>query len=68
MGEPTVSLEATPEEEGYRLNKSPGVGMSSLHAGEPTAEVCGRDTKHRDTQGSAPRANAKRGEKGHRQS
>jgi hypothetical protein len=35
LGEPGVSLSETPEEQGYRLTKSPGVGSQLPAASEP---------------------------------
>jgi hypothetical protein len=35
LGEPLVSLSQTPEEQGYRLTKSPGAGRQLPVASEP---------------------------------
>jgi len=35
LGEPTVSLSELPEEQGYRLTKSPGVGGELPTTNEP---------------------------------
>ena len=39
LGEPAVSLLETPEEEGYRLPKSPGGGRELPAAREPEGET-----------------------------
>ena len=39
LGEPPVSLSLLPEEEGYRLTKSPGVGRELPLPSEPAGET-----------------------------
>ena len=51
LGEPVVSLDRTPEEQGYRLTKSPGAGGELPATSEPrggtqtegAAKVLGRE-------------------------
>lgn len=38
LGEPPVSLSTLPEEQGYRLTKSPGVGRELPATNEPVRE------------------------------
>jgi hypothetical protein len=66
LGEPGVSLSEVPEEQGYRLTKSPGVGRELPLANEPHGtqteeadKVLGSERKRSDprgTQGSRSRA------------
>ena len=45
MGEPAVSLLSPPEEQGYRLTKSPGVGGELPAANEPLREHKSKGTQ-----------------------
>lgn len=60
LGEPPVSLSLLPEEEGYRLTKSPGVGRELPLPSEPAGEtqikeadkVLGSERKRSDPRGT----------------
>ena len=59
LGEPTVSLSQLPEEEGYRLTKSPGVegklpSLTEPHGtqSEEAAKVLGSERKRSDPRGT----------------
>jgi hypothetical protein len=45
LGEPRVSLSEVPEEQGYRLNKSPGAGSQLPAVSEP---LCGTQMEGAD--------------------
>ena len=58
LGEPPISLSPLPEEEGYRLTKSPGVSGELLTAHEPEGtqmeeadRVLGSERKRSDLRG-----------------
>src|SRR5262245_35839980 len=53
LGEPAVSLVSPPEEQGYRLTKSPGVGGELPAANEPLREHKSREqTRYWEASGS----------------
>jgi hypothetical protein len=53
LGEPPVSLSDAPEEQGYRLTKSPGVGRELPRPNEPVREHKGRkQTRYGEASGS----------------
>jgi len=64
LGEPGVSLSEVPEEQGYRLNKSPGAGRELPTTSEP---LCGTQTEGADKVLGSEQ-HAKRPETGTRQS
>jgi len=64
LGEPGVSLSEEPEEQGYRLTKSPGVGSQLPAASEPRR---GTQTEGADKVSGRERQ-VKRPETGRRQS